>query len=88
MKEVLRIAEGPTALRGVRTTLLVERLVMWSGEVLLEGWYVGMMASVASSPLSSAVDVAGFLARSTGSRNNDLLERKIGRSAMRLQRGM
>ena len=25
MKKVLRIAEGPTALRGVRTTLLVER---------------------------------------------------------------
>ena len=68
MKEVLRIAEGPTALRGVRTTLLVERLVIWSGEVLLEGWCVGMMALVASSAMSSAVNVAGFDVRTTGFR--------------------
>ena len=66
MKEVLRRAEGPTSFRGVRTTLLVKRMVIWSGEVLLEGWCVVMMALVASSALSSAVGVAG-LVRSTGS---------------------
>ena len=46
MKEVLRRADGLTLFRGVRTTLLVKRMVIWSGEVLLEGWCVGMMVLI------------------------------------------